>query len=60
MIQMMMWPLIDIFSKINQSNHVCSNYSDDFCEMCDPPGVEPDDTSEANSHNSIANQCCWR
>ena len=30
------------------------NYSDDFLGMCDPTDVEPDDISEANSHNYFA------
>ena len=55
MIQMMMWPLMEIiFSMNNQNNHVCRNYSDDFLGMCDPPDVEPDDISEANYQNSFA------
>ena len=55
MIQMMLWPLIDIFfSKNNQNNHVCSNDWDDFIGMCEPPDVEPDDISEANSQNYSA------
>ena len=55
MIHMMMRLLLEIFSKNNQKNHVCSNDSDDFLEMCGPPDIEPDDISEANSHNSFAN-----
>ena len=43
-----------LFSKNNQNNHVCRNSSDDFLGMCDPPDVEPDDISEANSHNYLA------
>ena len=55
MIQIMMWPLMDIFfSKNNQNNHVCRNYLDGFLGMCDPPEVEPDDISEANSKNYFA------
>ena len=42
---------MDIFSKNNQKHHVCSNDSDDFLGMCDPPDVEPDDISEADSQN---------
>ena len=38
-------------SKNSQNNHVCSNDSDDFLGMCDPPDVEPEDISEANSQN---------
>ena len=38
----------DYFSKNRQNNNVCSNYSDDFFGICDPPDVEPDDISEAN------------
>ena len=46
---------MEIFiSENNQNNHVCSNDSDDFLGMCDPPDVEPDDISEANSHNYFA------
>ena len=44
----------DFFSKNNQNNHVCSNYSDYFLVMCDPPEVEPDDISESDSHHSFA------
>ena len=42
------------FSKNNQNNHVCINYSYGFLGMCNPPEVEPDDISEANSHNYFA------
>ena len=38
----------------NQDNHVYSNDSDNFLGMCDPSDVEPDDISEANSHNYFA------
>ena len=52
---MMMWPLMEIiFSENNQNNHVYSNDSDDFIVMFDPPDIEPDGISEANSHNSFA------
>ena len=55
MINMMMWPLMEIlFPKNNQKNHVCSNDSEDFLGMCDPPDFEPDDISETNSQNSFA------
>ena len=40
-----------IFIKNNQNSHVCRNYLDGFLEFCDPPDVEPDDISEANSQN---------
>ena len=42
------------FSKNNQKNHICSNDSYDFFGICDPPDVEPDDISEANSHTYFA------
>ena len=42
---------IMFFSKNNQNNHVCSNDSDDFLGVCDPPDVETDDISEDNSRN---------
>ena len=42
------------FSKNNQNNHVCSNGSDGFLVMCDPPDVELDDLSEAHYGNSFA------
>ena len=55
MIQMMMWPLMEIFiSENNQNNHVCSNDSDDFLGIYEPPDSEPDDISEANSQYSFA------
>ena len=38
----------------NQNNHVCSNDSDGFLGICDPPDVEPDDILEANFQNSFA------
>ena len=42
------------FSRNNQKNHVCSNDLDGFIGIFDPPDVEPDDISEANSHNYSA------
>ena len=54
MIQVMMWPLMEFFSKNNQNNHVSSNKSYDFLGICDPPDVEPDDISEANSKSYFA------
>ena len=44
----------DYFSKNNQNNNVFRNDSDYFLGMCDPPDVEYDDISEANSHNYFA------
>ena len=45
---------MEIFSyKNNQNNHVCSNDSDYFLRICDPPNVEPDDISETNSQNKF-------
>ena len=49
-----MWLLMQIFSKNNQKNDVCSNGLDDFLGMCDPHNVEPDDILEANSDNCFA------
>ena len=43
----------DFVSKNNQNNHVCSNDSDYFPEMCDPPNLEHDDITEANPQNSF-------
>ena len=55
MIKMMIWPFMDnFFSKNIQNNHVCSNDLDGFLLMCEPPDVEPDYLSEANSQNSFA------
>ena len=55
MIQMMMWPLMKIISsKKIKNNHLCNNDLDDFIGMCDPPDIEPDDISEANSQNYFA------
>ena len=45
---------MEIFLKNNQKNNVCRNNLDDFLGMCDPPDVEPDDISEANSQNYFA------
>ena len=45
---------MDIFFKNNQNNHVYNNDLDYFIGMCDPPDVEPDDISEANSWNYFA------
>ena len=54
-IQMMMWLLMEFFYfNNNQNNHVCSNDSDGFLGICDPPDVEPDDILEANFQNSFA------
>ena len=50
MIQMMMWPLMEIiFSNNNQNNHVCRNYLDYFLGMCDPPDFDFEGILEANS-----------
>ena len=43
-----------MFFKNNHNNHVCSNDLDDFLGICEPPDVEPDDISEANSQNYFA------
>ena len=43
-----------LFSKNIQNNHVCSNDLDGFLLMCEPPDVEPDYISEANSQKKIA------
>ena len=40
----------DFSSKNNQNNHVCSNDSDYFLGIRDPPDVEPYDVSEANKY----------
>ena len=45
---------MEFFSKNNQNNHVSSNKSYDFLGICDPPDVEPDDISEANSKSYFA------
>ena len=41
-------------SKNNQNNHVFINYLDGYIGMFDPPDIEPDDISEANSQNYFA------
>ena len=43
-----------IFSNNNQNIRVCRNDLYGFLGICDPPGFEPDDTSEANSQNYFA------
>ena len=43
-----------IFSNNNQNIRVCRNDLYGFLGICDPPGFEPDDISEANSQNSFA------
>ena len=41
----------DIIKELEKN--VCSDDLYDFLGMCDPPDVEPDDTSEANYQNSF-------
>ena len=54
-IQMMMRLLMEMSpSKNNQYNHLFRNDLYYFLGMFDPPDVEPDDISEANSQNSFA------
>ena len=46
---------MEIFlSENNQNNYVCSNDSDDFIGISEPPDSEPDDISEAYSQYSFA------
>ena len=45
---------MEVFSRNNQKNHVCSNYLYRFLGICEPPDVKPDDIPEANYKNSFA------